>query len=147
MRLTTFLIAVLLLSFTGITEAKRLKPKYYKACYADYNDMRKLVPKPPVDVQKTATVNAVAGIAGRFGGFGGLGSAATSAATVAKYRETIADVAAFTSTMKENYPVSTERLRAYGDRMKTESADMAQVAKFSTDSQACYAETGSQASG
>ena len=141
MRTAIFVLVICLVGFIGESEAKRLKPKYYKACYADYKEMRKLVPKPAMDVQKTAkTVNAVAGIAGRFGGFGGLGSAASTAATVAKYSETIADVAAFTESMKESYPVSADRLRAYGDRMKTESADMAKVAEFSTSSQACYAQ-------
>lgn len=146
MRTITFLAAIILMALPTAVEAKKLKPKYYKACYADYKAMRKLVPKPPVDVAKTAkTVNAVAGIAGRFGGFGGfggggLGSLAQTASTVAKYSETIADVAEFTQSMQNSYPVSSERLRAYGDRMKSESLEMDQVAEFSAASQNCYAQ-------
>lgn len=138
------ILAVTLMAAPLTVEAKKLKPKYYKDCYAGYKEMRKLVPKPPVDVQKTAkTVGQVANIAGRFGGFGGLGglgSAASTAATVAKYSETIADVAAFTSSMSESFPVDSERFKAYGDRMKTEAGEMQQVAVFATASQACYAE-------
>lgn len=139
-----YLLAITLVAVPMAADAKKLKPKYYKDCYAGYNEMRDLVPKPPVDVQKTAkTVGQVANIAGRFGGFGGLGglgSAASTAATVAKYSETIADVAAFTESMTESFPKDSDRFKAYGERMKTEAAEMQQVAQFATASQTCYAE-------
>lgn len=54
MRVLTFLLALALMAGPTAVEAKKLKPKYYKACYADYPEMRKMVPKPPADVQKTA---------------------------------------------------------------------------------------------
>ncbi len=122
-------------------EAKKLKPKYYKSCYADYSDMREMVPEPSMDVQKTAkTIGTAAGIAGRFGGFGGgLGSMASTASTVAQYSETIADVAAFTETMTTSFPNASDRYVAYGERMATEAVDMQKVADFSMASQECYA--------
>lgn len=144
MRILPLVLLTAIAAAPTVVEAKKLKPKYYKECYAGYEEMRKLVPKPPVDVQKTAkTVGAVANVAGRFGGFGGLGGlggAAQTAVTVAKYSETIADIAAFTESMQENYPMSAERFRAYGDRMKTEAGEMSQVAEFATASQSCYAQ-------
>jgi hypothetical protein len=123
------------------SDAKTLKPKYYKSCYADYSQMREMVPKPSMDVQKTAkTVGTVAGIAGCFGGFGGgLGSMASTASTVAQYSESIADVAAFTESMTTSFPNASERYVAYGERMGTEAADMQKVADFSMASQECYA--------
>lgn len=123
------------------TEAKKLKAKYYKSCYADYNELREMVPKPAVDVEKTAkTIGTVAGIAGRFGGFGGgLGSMASTASTVAQYSETIADVAAFTEDMSASFPDASDRYVAYGERMASEAEDMQAVAQFSMNSQECYA--------
>ncbi|MBO6703669.1 MAG: hypothetical protein JJ921_15115 [Pseudomonadales bacterium] len=123
------------------TDAKKLKPRYYKSCYSDYSEMRKMVPKPSMDVEKTAkTISTVAGIAGRFGGFGGgLGSMASTASTVAQYSETISDVAAFTEGMSASFPNASDRYAAYGERMGTEADDMQKVADFSMASQECYA--------
>ncbi len=136
------LLTISLVMAPVLAEAKKLKPKYYKDCYAGYKDMRELVPKPPVDVQKTAkTIGAVAGIAGRFGGFGGgLGSAAATASTVAQYSETIADVAAFTENMAQTFPQAEDRYLAYGERMQSEAGEMQQVADFAIASQECYAQ-------
>lgn len=141
MLLRTLTIAAVLASTSFMAEAKKLKPKYYQACYADYTEMRELVPKPPLDIAGSAkTAGKVAGLAGRLGGFGGgFGSLASTASTVAKYSETIADVAAFTQTMSASFPNSSDRYLAYGERMETESVDMERVAEFAIASQECYA--------
>ena len=145
MRTNTLMIAGvvgLLLSVAPMkADAKKLKPKYYKSCYSDYSEVRKMVPKPSMDVEKTAkTIGTAAGIASRFGGFGGgLGSMASTATTVAQYSETIADVAAFTESMSTEFPMASDRYVAYGERMGTEAVDMQKVADFSMASQECYA--------
>ncbi len=138
--MAVLLVAALTLA-PGVCEAKKLKPKFYKDCYKDYTALRKAVPKPSVDVEKTAkTIGTVANMAGRFGGFGGsFGSIATTASTVAQYSETIADVAAFTESMSTSFPDPSARYVAYGERMKTEATDMQSVADFAIGSQECYA--------
>jgi len=136
------LIVVAVAVLPTVAEAKKLKPKYYKACYENYAEMRKAVPEPAFDVAGAAdTVNAVAGIAGRFGGFGGsFGSVASTASTAAKHAETIADVAAFTESMTQSFPDPSTRYAAYGERMAEEAKTMHQVADSAMTSQTCYAE-------
>jgi hypothetical protein len=70
---------------------------------------------------------------------GGFGRMASAASTVAKYSETIADVAAFTQRMSASFPDSSERYLVDGERMETEPVDIEQGADFAITSQECCA--------
>ncbi len=146
MRHSVLLCTLLTASLTAVQAHAQFKPRYYADCYAALATARELVPSPPADLKKTAgTVTKVAGIAsslGGFAGFGGFGGTSLQAAqtihTINKYSGLIADVAAFTSAMQQEFPDLGLRLSAYGSRLGEDSDLLTQAATKVADGQPCY---------
>lgn len=122
------------------------KPRYYPDCYAPLESAREMVPSPPPDLKTTAgTVTRVAGIASSLGGlagFGGFGGTTLQAAqtinTVNQYSGLIADVAAFTSAMQQEFPDLGLRLSAYGSHLGDDGDLLTQAADRVAAGQQCY---------
>ena len=146
MRHSLLLCTLLTASLTAVQAHAQFKPRYYADCYAALATARELVPSPPADLKKTAgTVTKVAGIAsslGGFAGFGGFGGTSLQAAqtihTINKYSGLIADVAAFTSAMQQEFPDLGLRLSAYGSRLGEDSDLLTQAATKVADGQQGY---------
>lgn len=143
-----YILFLLVLSFLSPNSFGQFKAKYYPQCYEPLQAAREEVPVPPVDIQKSLnTAGKVAGIAGRLGGlggFGGFGGGAANAVqtvqTVNQYSGLIADVAAFTAAMQEEFPELGLRLSAYGGRLDEDADLLLSAGRNITTAQDCYRE-------
>jgi|GEM_PF-724594 len=141
-RLLTIVVALL---FSNLSYAQ-FNARYYPECYAPLETAREDVPKPPADVGGALqTASAVANVASRFGGlagFGGLGGGAAQAVqtvqTVNQYSGLIADVAAFTSAMQEEFPELGLRFGAYGTRLGEDADLLVGAGENIAAAQDCY---------
>lgn len=146
MRHTVLLCTLLAASLAATQANAQFKPRYYPECYASLEAARELVPTPPTDLLQTAgTVTKVAGIASSLGGlagFGGFGGTTLQAAqainTVNQYSGLIADVAAFTSAMQQEFPDLGLRFSAYGARLGEDSDLLTQASTKVAEGQQCY---------
>lgn len=142
----TVLLTVGLVAAAGAAQAASFKPRYYADCYAPVAAAREMVPPPPTDIGGTAKkAGEVAGTIGKLGGFvpglgglGGLGRAAQTANQVATYSGYVADAAAFSKKMQEDYPDAAARLAAYGDKMGEDADKIGEATLKVNEGQACY---------
>ncbi len=138
------LLTVGLCAAAGTAQAASFKAQYYGDCYAPVNAAREMVPPPPLDVAgKAQTANQVAGALGKLGGFGipglgGLGKVAGVANQAATYSGYVADAAAFSKKMQEDYPDPASRLAAYGDKMGQDADKIGDATMKLEEGQACY---------
>lgn len=130
----------------GTAQAAQLKAQFYGDCAASVNAARDMVEPPPLDIGGTARkAGEVAGALGKLGGFGipglgGLGKVAATANQAATYSNYVADAAAFTKKMQEDFPDPAARLAAYGDKMGGDADKIGEATLKLADAQACYAE-------
>ncbi len=153
-RIVYSLTATVLVGIVSSTSYAQFDPRYYPECYAPLETAREEVPKPPADISGTlSTASTVASVASRFGGFGGLGGLGGGAAqavqtvqTVNQYSGLIADVAAFTAAMQEEFPELGLRFGAYGARLGEDADLLISAGTHVTASQDCYQQAYSELS-
>ncbi len=141
---TAALVSVTLCVAAGTAQAASFKAQFYGECYAPVSAARDMVPPPPVDVggaaQKAGAAAGLLGKASSFGipGLGGLGKVASLANQAATYSGYVADAAAFSKKMQEDFPDPAARLAAYGDKMGTDADKIGDAALKLEEAQVCY---------
>ncbi len=138
------LLTMGLCAAAGTAQAAPFKAQFYGECYAPVGAAREMVPPPPMDVGGAAQkAGAAAGALGKLGGFGipglgGLGKVAGLANQASTYSGYVADAAAFSKKMQEDYPDAAARLAAYGDKMGQDADKIGAATLKLGEGQACY---------